>query len=258
MSDLPSELPGAGKRVALFATCISDTMSPETPKAVVTVLERLGCTVEFPRSQTCCGQIMTNTGYFDEALASVRNYVRSFAGYDYVVAASGSCMASVREQHVMLAERAGDADLAAQAAATASRSFEFTEFLVDVLGVTDVGAWFPHTVTYHPSCHGARFLKLGDRPTRLLEAVEGLTLVPLPAAEQCCGFGGTFSVKIPEVSIAMATDKAGHVVETGAEYVVAGENSCLMNIAGVLHRQRTGIHGLHLAEVLAHTKEDAR
>lgn len=250
-------LPGAGLRVALFATCIADTLTPDTPKAVVTVLERLGCVVEFPPGQTCCGQIMTNTGYFDAAVASVRNHVRSFAGYDHIVAPSGSCVASVRDQHVMLARRTGDARLVEQAAQTAARTLDFTEFLVDVLGVTDVGAYFPHRVTYHPSCHGARFLRLGDRPTRLLRAVAGLELVPLPAADQCCGFGGTFSIKIPDVSIAMATDKARHVVETGAEFVVAGENSCLMNIGGVLHRDGAAVRTVHLAEVLAHTRADA-
>ncbi|MDN5570592.1 MAG: (Fe-S)-binding protein [Propionibacteriaceae bacterium] len=252
-----SDLPGAGMRVALFATCISDTMTPETPKAVVRVLERLGCTVEFPRSQTCCGQMMTNTGYFDAALGSVRNYVRSFAGYDHIVSGSGSCLASVREQHVMLADRAGDHELAAQAAAVAAKSHEFSEFLLDVLGVTDVGAYFPFRVTYHPTCHGKRFLRLGDRHERLLRAVEGLELVPLPAADQCCGFGGTFSVKNPDVSIAMASDKARHVLETEADYVIAGENACLMNIGGVLHRNRTGVQAIHLAEVLAHTHDTA-
>lgn len=251
-------LPGAGLKVALFATCITDTMKPSVPRAVVTVLERLGCTVEYPTKQTCCGQIMANTGYFDEAVGTVRNYVDAFAGYDHIVAPSGSCVGSVRHQHVMLAEHAGDAGLARDAAVTSRNTYDLSEFLVDVLGVLDVGARFPHRVTYHPSCHSIRIAKVGDRPQQLLEHVEGIDLVPLPNALECCGFGGTFSLKNPDMSVAMASDKAGHVRSTGAEYLVAGDHACLMNIGGVLHRQRSGIRTIHLAEILASTKEDAR
>lgn len=254
-TDTPT-LPGAGIKVALFATCITDTMKPSIPRAVVTILERLGCTVEYPRGQTCCGQIMTNTGYFDEAVGAVRNYVDAFGGYDWVVAPSGSCVGSVRDQHVMLANHARDDGLARDAAVTSKRTLDISEFLVDVLGVVDVGAWFPHRVTYHPTCHSMRVAKVGDRPQRLLENVRGIDLVPLPKAEQCCGFGGTFSLKNPDVSIAMATDKARHVRSTDAEYLVAGDHACLMNIGGVLHREHAEVRTIHLAEILASTEED--
>lgn len=249
--------PGTGKRVALFATCINDTMFPGTPRAVVKVLERLGCTVEFPKDQTCCGQMLTNTGYFKQALPTVKNYVRAFGDYDYIVGPSGSCIGAVRHQHPMLAEHAGDAKLKAESEELVKRTYDFTEFLVDVLGVTDVGAYFPHRVTYHPTCHSVRVAHVGDRPTRLLRAVRGIDLVALPGAEQCCGFGGTFSVKNPDVSVAMGADKAHHVMETGAEFLVTGDNACLMHIGGILHRMNSGIKTIHLAEILAHTEGDA-
>ena len=244
--------------VALFATCITDTMKPSIPIATVKLLERLGCRVSYPEKQTCCGQIMTNTGYWKEALPTVRNYAASFGAYDYIVAPSGSCVGSVREQHAMLARHAGDSGLEAEASAVAARTYELTEFIVDVLGVTDVGAYFPHRVTYHPTCHSIRIAKVGDRPLRLLQEVRGIDLVDLPNADQCCGFGGTFSVKNPAVSVAMASDKARHVRSTDAEYLVAGDHACLMNIGGVLHRQRAGIKTLHLAEILATTEEAQR
>ncbi len=250
--------PGLASRptVALFITCINDVMFPQTGRAMTKLLERLGCQVEFPRQQTCCSQIMTNTGYFDEAIPSVKAYLRAFEGYDYVVAPSGSCVASVRHQHPMLAKNAGDDALYEEVSETSKHIYDLPEFLVDVLGVTDVGAYFPHKVTYHPSCHGLRLIRLGDRPMQLLKAVRGITLVDLPAAEQCCGFGGTFSIKNSEVSAAMAADKARHVRETDAEYVTAGDNSCLLNIGGVLARQWSGVKAIHLAEILANTEED--
>lgn len=241
---------GAGPRVALFATCIGDAMQPQSPKAVVQLLERLGCTVEFPQAQTCCGQMFTNTGYLPEAMPAVRAYVEAFAGYDYIVAASGSCVGSVREQHPMLAERLGDTELLAQVEATSAKTYDISEFIVDVLGTTDVGAYFPHKVTYHPTCHSLRVTKVGDRPYELLRNVRGLELVPLEDAERCCGFGGTFSVKNADVSTAMAADKARHVADTGAEYLVTGDGSCLMNIGGVLSRQQSGIRPISLVEVL--------
>lgn len=247
--------PGAGITVALFATCINDTMFPSTPRAVVAVLERLGCTVTFPEGQTCCGQMLTNTGYFDQALPTVRNYVRTFGDQAYIVGPSGSCVGAVRHQHPMLAEQAGDAGLKAEAEAVAARTYDFSEFLIDVLGVTDVGAYFPHRVTYHPTCHSVRVAKVGDRPYRLLKDVRGLDLVELPSSETCCGFGGTFSVKNPDVSVAMGADKARNVMQTGAEYLVTGDNACLMHIGGLLHRMNAGVRTIHLAEILAHTEE---
>ncbi len=242
-------------RVALFATCFNDTMWPETPRAVVTLLERLGCTVEFPRAQTCCGQMFTNTGYADEAVPLVRSFVDVFGAYDAVVVPSGSCTGSVRQQHAGLARRVGDAGLERDVTALTPRVHELSEFLVDVLAVTDVGAYFPHRVTYHPTCHSMRMIRVGDRPLRLLQQVRGIDLVTLPAAEECCGFGGTFAMKNSDVSVAMGADKARHVRATGAEVVVAGDNSCLAHIGGLLDRQRSGVRTMHLAEILASTQE---
>ena len=242
---------GSRPTVALFATCINDTMFPGTPRAVVTVLERLGCRVEFPPGQTCCGQMFTNTGYLREALPSVQNFVDTFESYEYVVGPSGSCVGSVRDQHPMLAAAAGDAGLQRRVEAIVQRTFDFPEFLIDVLGVTDVGAHFPHKVTYHSTCHSLRVTKVGDRPYRLLQAVRGLTLVPLPDADQCCGFGGTFSIKNSDTSVAMGADKVRRVLDTGAEFLVAGDNSCLLHIGGLLHRMRSEVRPIHLAEILA-------
>ncbi|MGB3955171.1 MAG: (Fe-S)-binding protein [Brooklawnia sp.] len=243
-----------GLKVALFATCANDVMFPQTPIATVQLLERLGCQVEFPLEQTCCGQIFTNTGYYDEAMGSVKNYLKAFERYEHIVGPSGSCVGSVRHQHEMLARRdAGDA-IGDRVAAVAARTYDISEFLVDVLGVTDVGAYFPHRVTYHPSCHSLRIAKVGDKPLQLLKAVRGITLLDLPSADQCCGMGGTFSLKNPDMSVAMAGDKARNVASTGAEYLVAGDNLCLLNISGVLNRTRAGVKPIHLVEILAQTE----
>jgi Fe-S oxidoreductase len=241
-------------RVALMVTCINDALYPGTGQAVVTLLRRLGVDVDFPAAQTCCAQPMVNTGYLDEAVPLVRNFVDAFAGYDAVVAPSGSCVGSARHQHALVARRSGDTGLERAVAEVSPRVYELSEFLVDVLGVTDVGAYYPHTVTYHPTCHSLRMLGVGDRPRRLLESVRGLTLIDLPAADQCCGFGGTFAVKNADVSVAMGTDKVRHVRETGAEVLVAGDNSCLTHIGGLLTRQRSGVRTVHLAEILASTE----
>lgn len=243
-----------GMRVALMVTCINDALYPDTGKAVVALLRRLGVDVDFPQAQTCCAQPMVNTGYLDEAVPVVRNFVAAFAGYDAVVAPSGSCAGCARHQHAIVARRSGDPALAAQVAEVGPRVYELSEFLVDVLGVIDVGAYYPHTVTYHPTCHSLRMLGVGDRPRRLLEQVRGLTLVELPGADECCGFGGTFAVKNADTSIAMGSDKARHVRATGAEVLVAGDNSCLTHIGGVLSRQRSGVRTVHLAEILASTE----
>lgn len=242
-------------RVAVMVTCINDALFPGTGAAVVRLLRRLGVDAEFPEAQTCCGQPMVNTGYLDEAVPLVRNYVDTFEAYDAVVTPSGSCAGSVRHQHGMVARRADDPALESAATATSARVHELSEFLVDVLGVTDVGAYFPHRVTYHPTCHSLRMLGVGDRPRRLLEAVRGLRLVELPSAEECCGFGGTFAVKNADTSVAMGADKARHVRSTGAEVLVAGDSSCLMHIGGLLSRQRAGVRVMHLADVLAATEE---
>lgn len=249
--------PGAGKTVALFATCANDVMFPQAPMATTQLLERLGCRVVFPKKQTCCGQPLVNTGYYDETVPIVRNFAETFGGYDYIVAPSGSCVGAVRHQHQMLADHAGDAGLRRDVDGVVAKTYDISEFLVDVLGVTDVGAYFPHVVTYHPTCHSMRVAHVGDRPMRLLQAVRGITIRDLPDADRCCGFGGTFSLKNPDVSVAMAADKARNVASTGAEYLVAGDNLCLLNISGVLRRQKSGILPIHLAEVLASTEESS-
>jgi Fe-S oxidoreductase len=243
-------------RVALMVTCVNDAMYPGTGAAVVRLLRRLGVDVEFPQAQTCCGQPMVNTGYLDEAVPVVRTFADAFTGYDAVVTPSGSCAGSVRHQHRLVAQRSGDPALADAVAEISPRTYELSEFLVDVLGVTDVGAYFPHSVTYHPTCHSLRMLGVGDRPRRLLEAVRGLRLVDLPRAEECCGFGGTFAVKNADTSVAMGTDKARHVRDTRAEVLVAGDSSCLVHVGGILSRGRSGVRVLHLAEILASTEED--
>ncbi|SCL72024.1 (Fe-S)-binding protein [Micromonospora chersina] len=245
-------------RIALFVTCLADTLFPEAAKATVRLLERLGHEVVFPEGQTCCGQMHVNTGYPDEALRLVRRHVRVFAPYDVVVAPSGSCVGSVRHQHATVARRAGDERLASRAEEVAARTHELSELLVDVLGVTDVGAYFPHRVTYHPTCHSLRMIRVGDRPLRLLRAVRGLELVELPQAEQCCGFGGTFAVKNADTSTAMLADKMRNVLTTRADVCTAGDASCLLHIGGGLSRLRAGVRTVHLAEILASTEVDSR
>ncbi|MQA02909.1 MAG: (Fe-S)-binding protein [Streptosporangiales bacterium] len=243
-------------RVGLFVTCINDAVLPETGKATVRLLERLGCTVAFPMGQTCCGQMHFNTGYRPECVPLVRRFVDAFRGYDAVVVPSGSCTGMIRHYHSVVAEEAGDRALQDAVTETVPRVYELSEFLVDVLGRVDVGATFPHRVTYHPTCHSLRLLEVGDRPLRLLGAVRGIDLVDLPAASECCGFGGTFALKNADVSTAMGADKVAHVRQTGAEVVVAGDNSCLTHIGGLLSRLRTGVRTMHLAEVLAATGGD--
>ncbi len=245
-------------RVALFITCFNDTLFPETGIATVRLLERLGVEVDFPREQTCCGQMHFNTGYQREAIPLVRRFVKIFSPYEAVVAPSGSCVGMVRELYPMAAELAGDNKLAEEVEALAPRVFELSEFLVKKLGVTDVGAYYPHRVTYHPTCHSLRMIKVGDAPLALLRAVRGLDLVELSQAEECCGFGGTFAVKNADTSAAMLADKVRHILDTRAEACAAGDNSCLMHIGGALRRQRTGVATVHLAEILASTEEEIR
>jgi L-lactate dehydrogenase complex protein LldE len=242
-------------RIALFVTCLADTLFPDVGKATVTLLERLGHEVDFPEAQTCCGQMHVNTGYQRDALPLVRRYVEVFErGYDAIVMPSGSCAGSVRHQHAMVARRCGDELLARRAEAVARRTYELSELLTDVLGVEDVGAYYPHRVTYHPTCHSLRVLRVGDRPLRLLRQVAGLELVELPDADVCCGFGGTFAVKNADTSTAMLADKMRNVLGTRAEVCTAGDSSCLMHIGGGLSRLRTGIRTVHLAEILAATR----
>jgi L-lactate dehydrogenase complex protein LldE len=238
-------------RVALFITCFNDTLFPETGRATVEVLERLGVEVDFPLAQTCCGQMHFNTGYQREAIPLVRRFVGIFGGYDAVVAPSGSCVSMVRELYPMAADLAGDPHLAEKVEELGPRVFELSEFLVRKLGVTDVGAYYPHRVTYHPTCHSLRMLKVGDAPLELLRNVQGIDLAELSGAQECCGFGGTFAVKNADTSAAMLSDKLRHVLDTGAEVCAAGDNSCLMHIGGGLGRLRAGVGTVHLAEILA-------
>jgi L-lactate dehydrogenase complex protein LldE len=256
------EYPGPAVRVALFITCFNDTLFPETGRAAVRLLERLGHEVEFPLEQTCCGQMHFNTGYQREAIPLVRRFVEVFSPYEAVVAPSGSCVGMVRELYPtaaeLAAELAGDWWLAEKVEALAPRVFELSEFLVKGLGVTDVGAYYPHRVTYHPTCHSLRMLEVGEAPLELLRAVRGIDLVELGEAKECCGFGGTFAVKNADTSAAMLADKIRHVLDTEAEICTAGDNSCLMHIGGGLKRQRAGVETVHLAQILASTEEDTK
>ena len=234
-------------RVGLFITCVNDALYPGTGQAVVSLLERLGVEVGFPAGQTCCGQMHFNTGYRSACTPMAEGFAKSFSGYDAVVTPSASCAGMIRHHHPVVA-RSNE---------VTGKTYELSEFLVDVLGVTDVGAYYPHRVTYHPTCHSLRMLGVGDRPLTLLRAVRGLELVELPAAEQCCGFGGTFALKNSDVSVAMGADKVSHVRETGAEVLTAADNSCLMHLGGMLGRLRTGVRPVHLAEILASTEDAA-
>jgi L-lactate dehydrogenase complex protein LldE len=238
-------------RVALFITCFNDTLFPETGQATVEVLERLGHEVEFPLAQTCCGQMHFNTGYQREAIPLVRRFVEVFSPYEAVVSPSGSCVGMVRVLYPMAADLAGDRELGRRVDALAPKVFELSEFLVKKLKVTDVGAYYPHRVTYHPTCHSLRMLKIGDAPQELLRAVRGIDLVELPEAKECCGFGGTFAVKNADTSMAMLGDKIRRVLDTEAEVCTAGDNSCLMHIGGGLQRLRAGVETVHLAQILA-------
>ncbi|MHB1567902.1 MAG: (Fe-S)-binding protein [Solirubrobacteraceae bacterium] len=242
---------GESPTVSLFITCFNDTMFPQTGRATVAVLERLGVRVDFPLEQTCCGQMHFNSGYAAETVPLVRRFVRAFADSELIVSPSASCVAMVRDYYPRVAQLSGDPALQREVQALLPRVLELTELLVDRLGAEDVGAFFPHRVTYHPTCHGLRLLALGDRPLKLLRAVRGIELVQLPDFDECCGFGGTFAVKNADTSIAMLSDKVRAILDTGAEVCVAVDNSCLMHIGGALSRGRTGVRAMHLAEVLA-------
>jgi len=242
-------------RVSLFITCYNDTLFPSTGKSVVRVLERLGHTVDFPPGQTCCGQMHWNTGYQAEALPLLQRFVDQFRGAEVVVVPSSSCVAMMRDHYPKMAVEIGDSRLSADVETLLPKVFEFSEFLTRRLGLEDVGAYYPHRVTYHASCHGLRSLSLGDGPLRLLKAVRGIDLVELDRVEQCCGFGGTFAIKNADVSSAMLEEKISAVLDTKADTCTACDNSCLMHIQGALHRQHTGVKTLHLAEILASDEE---
>jgi L-lactate dehydrogenase complex protein LldE len=225
-------------RIALFITCLADTLAPQTGKATVEILERLGHEVVFPAAQTCCGQMHANSGYHAEAVALVRRFERVFEGHDVIVSPSSSCVGHLRDLAPTLAPRV----------------FELSELLVQRLGVEDVGASFPARVAYHPTCHSLRVTNVGDAPLRLLRHVRGLELVPLERAEECCGFGGTFAVKNAATSSAILDDKCSAVEASGADYCTAVDGSCLLQIGGGLSRRGGRARAIHLAEILAATE----
>jgi L-lactate dehydrogenase complex protein LldE len=242
-------------RASLFITCYNDTLFPETGRAVVSLLERLGVELEFHSGQTCCGQMHANTGFRTEAFSQAKRLVKMYRDAETVVIPSSSCVAMIRDQYPGLMEELGDEGLRRDLAALLPRVFELSEFLIDKLGVEDVGAYFPHKVTYHASCHGLRALQLGERPFKLLSKVRGLELAPLANLDRCCGFGGTFSVKNGEVSSAMLAVKLQDVTATGAEFCTALDNSCLMHLGGAMHRQYAGMKTIHMAQILASTQD---
>lgn len=239
---------------SLFITCYNDTLFPETGRAVVTLLERLGVDLDFHSQQTCCGQMHANTGFRGEAFSQAKRFVRLYRDAENVVIPSSSCVAMIRDQYAGLFEELGNESQHSDFAELLPRVYELSEFLIDCLKVEDVGAWFPHRVTYHASCHGVRVLQLGDRPFRLLAKVRGVTQIPLPNLDRCCGFGGTFSVKNADVSAAMLDTKLQDIVSTGAEYCTALDNSCLMHLSGAMHRLSIEMKPIHLAQILASTE----
>jgi L-lactate dehydrogenase complex protein LldE len=241
---------------SLFITCYNDTLFPETGRAVVHLLERLGVTLDFHPGQTCCGQMHANTGFRAEAYSQAKRFVRMYRDAEAIVIPSSSCVSMIRDQYPGLFDELGNQELRDEFHALLPRVFELSEFIIDRLGVEDVGAYFPHRVTYHASCHGLRSLQVGDRPLRLLSKVRGIELIPLENTDRCCGFGGTFSIKNAEVSSAMLAEKLGDVLKTRAEYCTALDNSCLMHLGGALHRQFAPMRTLHFAQILASTEAE--
>lgn len=229
-------------RIALFVTCVADTMVPGAARATARVLERLGHEVVVPEQQTCCGQMHVNAGYREQAARLARRFVGVFGDYEAVVAPSSSCVGTVRELYPGLL--GGEHPLL-------ERTMELSELLVARLGVEDVGASFPHRVAYHPTCHSLRVTRVGDAPLRLLRRVRGLKLVQLTEARECCGFGGTFAIKNADTSSAMLADKCEAIERSGAEVVTALDGSCLLQIGGGLSRRRSRVRTVHLAEILA-------
>lgn len=236
-------------RVALFVTCLVDQFFPSVGEATVQILRRLGMEVDFPEEQTCCGQPAFNTGYWNEAREVAGRMLTIFEPYDYVVAPSGSCVAMVKHFYADVFQ--ADEQKRAKAASLGAKTYELSQFLIHVVKKEDVGARFGGRVTYHDSCHGLRGLGIVDEPRRLLRAVGGLELVEMEASDGCCGFGGTFSVKMADISVAMLRDKVETIRRTGARYVIGLDSSCLMQIAGLLHREKVPIETMHLAELLA-------
>jgi L-lactate dehydrogenase complex protein LldE len=242
-------------KVALFITCVNDGLFPNTPRAVVEVLERLGHEVVFPTDQTCCGQMHLNAGYRQEGLHLAQRFSQVFSDYDVIVSPSASCVGTVRDLYATSARSLGNHALADELKEVAKRTYEFSEFLTDVLKVTDVGASFPHTVAYHPTCHSLRVLGLDDAPKELLRHVQGLTLLPIRDEDECCGFGGMFSIKNSDTSVAMGQDKLSRIRATGAEVLCALDNSCLTHLGGLSSRARSSLKIMHVADILASREE---
>lgn len=242
-------MPPDSPRVALFVTCLVDLFRPSVGFAAIRLLEHAGCRVEVPRRQTCCGQPAFNSGDRLTAEAIARHLIRQLETYDFVVAPSGSCAGMLRVHLPELFDE--DAAMKARAQALSERCHELVSFLVDVMGVQEVAARFPTSATYHDSCSGLRELGVKSQPRRLLAGIDGLELVEMAESEVCCGFGGTFCVKYPEISTRMVTNKAERIEETGAELLLAGDMGCLLNMAGLLKRRGSTIQVRHVAEVLA-------
>lgn len=234
-------------KVSLFITCLSDAVYPRVGEAMVRLLARYGVQLEFPQVQTCCGQPAYNSGYWDEARTAARTIVSAFEDSDFVVSPSGSCTYMLHHYPELFKD---EPEWLEKARELERKTYEFTQFLIKVLDVKDLGAVFPHKVTYHPSCHGSRLLGVKDEPLELLRSVKDLELVPLPFAEDCCGFGGTFAVKMPDISGAMVTEKGDHILESQAEVLVGLDMACLMNIAGHLRYRNEPVRVMHLAELL--------
>lgn len=247
-SNVLKSLVSMPRKVSLFVPCFVDQLLPEVAVDTVSVLRRIGCEVEFREDQTCCGQPAFNTGYWDEARPCAERFVRVFQGAEAIVCPSGSCTTMVRKFYPELLKGSAMSD---EAIVVGQRTYELSEFLVKVAGVTEVGASFPHTVTYHASCHGLRELNLREEPLKLLRAVKGLKLVDMPRAEECCGFGGTFATKFASISAAMGQSKVENVAASGAEYVTAIDPSCLMHVQGILGRNKMSAKAIHLASILA-------
>lgn len=235
-------------RVSLFITCLADVMYPHVGESVVKLLARHGCEVDFPETQTCCGQPAYNSGYQDEAREVARKLIRAFEHSDYVVSPSGSCTGMVHHYYPQLFEN--EPEWKAKAEALIEKTYEFSQFLVKVLGVKDMGAYFPAKATYHPSCHATRLLGIKDEPGELLSHVKGLEMIELPHKEDCCGFGGTFAVKMADMSEAMVCEKANNVCSTNAEMLIGTDLGCLMNIEGRLNKENQPVKVMHIAQLL--------
>jgi L-lactate dehydrogenase complex protein LldE len=239
-------------KVALFIPCFVDQLSPQVGMDMAHVLRRIGCELNFPAEQTCCGQPAFNTGYWKDARPLAERFVRVFHEADAIICPSGSCTTMVRNFYP---ELLAGSPLHDEAVGIGARVYEFSEYLVRVARVGDVGANFPHRVTYHDACHALRELRLRQEPRELLRHVRGIELVEMPYSEECCGFGGTFATKFHMISVAMGDTKAGNAEKSGAEYVTSTDPSCLMQVEGILRRRNSRVRTIHLASILAQTSD---